>query len=450
VNLGCLLLARPEPDHYRMSFHRVLVVAATAGLSLVAPSAARADWSGPAPVTGSGQDAYALGVAANDRDRPAVLYQRRHHGRWTLALRRTGRGGRLGRETVLLRSRHSVGGEVFAGRGDDLVAGWLQIINGSRRPVVATGPRLQDRQVLAPGPRSTQIMRLAVNRRGDAIAAFWRYSGSTFSILASFRPAGGRFGAPQSIVVGNASFSTAAIDQHGNAAVGWTDNAGVHVAVHRAGAASFDPPVLVAADAHLRGDPGVAIEGDHVVVSWITEDIDGNRTLLVSERTAQKPFGTPVALTRPGVRLPRWLTPSISLSQGRALVAWVQGKQFTSAHDVAAVSAKVLGDTWTTPILRAAPAPSRVYAAYLLGPTPTRPAILGLTTANRGWRFGVGTATLRGNGTLGPVRVPRSGRTGGFRPFLAQGGSHTWLVTERDVGHDRLQRRQVLLFKSNR
>jgi hypothetical protein len=445
-----LVVGRPGPDYFGMSFQRPYIAVPFACLLLLASAPAHADWGGPVPVTGSGQDAYALGVAANDRDRPAVLFQRRHHDRWTLALRRAGRGGRLGRETVLLRSKHSVGGEVFAGRGDDLVAGWLQIINGSRRPVVATGPRLQDRQVLAPGPRSTQILRLAANRRGDAIAAFWRYSGTTFSILASFRPAGGRFGTPQSIVVGNASFSTAAIDQHGNAAVGWTDNSGVHVAVHRAGAASFDAPVLVAVDAHLRGDPGLAIEGDHVMVSWITEDIDGNRTLLVSERTTQRPFGTPVALTRPGVRLPRWLTPSISLSRGRALVAWVQGKPFTSAHDVAAVSAKVLGGTWTAPLLRAVSRPSRVYAAYLLGPTPTRPAILGLTTANRGWRFGVATATLRGNGTLGPVRVPRSGRTGGFRPFLAQGGSHTWLVTEREVGHDRLPRRQVLLFKSNR
>src|SRR5207247_9478196 len=81
-DLGCLAPRPGVADHSAMSSLRMTFVAAVAGLSTLAPSAARADWSPPAPVTGTGQDAYALGVAANGRDRPTVLFQTRRHGRW--------------------------------------------------------------------------------------------------------------------------------------------------------------------------------------------------------------------------------------------------------------------------------------------------------------------------------------------------------------------------------
>src|ERR1041385_3735695 len=117
-----------------MSSPRKILPAAVAALSLLSPSVACAAWGPPTPVTGGGEDAYALGVAANERDRPAVLFQKRRHGRWTLALRRSDAHGHLGRTTVLLRSKHGVeGGGIFGGRGSDLVAGWLEIHHGPRR-----------------------------------------------------------------------------------------------------------------------------------------------------------------------------------------------------------------------------------------------------------------------------------------------------------------------------
>ena len=78
----------------------------------------------------------------------------------------------------------------------------MEIINGSRRPVVATGPALADRQVLAPGPRSTQYMALAADARGDAVAAFWRYAGTRYAVCASYRRAGGRFSAARMLLAG--------------------------------------------------------------------------------------------------------------------------------------------------------------------------------------------------------------------------------------------------------
>jgi hypothetical protein len=439
-------------DHSGMSSKRMTLLAAVTGVLLVQPSLAQAGWGPPMPVSGSGEDAYALGVAANERDRAAVLFQKRRHGRWTVALRRTDRNGRLGAPTVVLRGKHQVeGGGIFAGRGSDLVAGWLEIINGSRRPVVATGSHLQRRQVLAPGPRSTQILRMDGNRRGDAVVGFWRYdagSYSSYSIYAAYRHAGHRFATPERIVSGNVSFSSAAMGEDGSAVIGWIDSAGVHVAVRRAGAASFDPPALVAAMSHLRGDPGVAIDNGHVVVSWTAEDLDGNRTVLVSERSGAGAFSAPLALSEPGVRLPHWLTPSVLVTARRTSVAWVQGKQFTTAHDVAALATKKTDGSWGAPSLRGVKAPAHVYSVDILAPAPGRPALLGISTSQH-FNFRPATSTLRAGGGLGPVRIPATGGSGGFRPYMAQGGRHSWLTTEHDIGHDRLQRRQVLLFRSN-
>jgi hypothetical protein len=135
-----------------------------------------------------------MGLAVDTDDRPAVLLSDYRLRRARLTLRRTDKLGRPGRSVTVARSINSIGGEgLFAGRGGDLVAGWLEIVNGSRRPVVATGPRLADRQMLAPGPRSTQFMDIVANRRGDAVVAFWRYAPatSTRSSLRTAAPAAG-------------------------------------------------------------------------------------------------------------------------------------------------------------------------------------------------------------------------------------------------------------------
>ena len=437
-----------------MSSRRLPLVAAVAAVSLLAPSLADAEWGPPRAVTGTGDDAYTLGVAANAQDRPSVLFQNRtRRGRWTLALRRADGSGRLGRSTVVLRGSHQVeGAGLFAGPGRDLVAGWLEIVNRSRRPVVATGSRLQHRQVLAPGPRSTQVLRMAANRRGDAIVAFWRYAGGTypnFAIYASIRRAGGRFGTPQPVVTANVGNPAVAIDQRGNAVVAWTDRAGVHLAGRRAGAGSFDAPVLVAPADHPEGEVGVGIDGDHVVAAWTTEDLDGNRTMLVSERTAGTSFRAPVALSSPAARIPHYPTPSVVVTGSRVLVAWVQGKPFTSADDAAALSVKRHDGSWSAPVLRGVRGPARVYFADLLGPAPGRPPVLGLTVSH-GNALTAATTTVRPSDGLGRVLAPRTGRGGAFRPLMAQGRRHTWLATERIVGfRHRVPRKQVLLFRSN-
>jgi hypothetical protein len=409
-------------------------VAALALMMLLIPAAAHASWSGATPLAPATRDSYALGVAADLRDRPSALMAVRTSSGWSL---------RLGARQIAASRNGIEGAGLFAGRGNDLVAGWLQIIGGLRRPVVATGPRLADRQMLATGPRSTQVLRLAANRNGDAVAAFWRYDGQAYAVYASYRPAGGRFQAAQLLGRGRVSNPAIAIDASGAAAVAWADPSGGHVAERAPGAAAFGAAANVPSPTRPSSDPGVGIEGGHIVVSWLVGSIFSTRQVLVAERQAAgAAFGAPVAVGAADVRIPHWITPSVSVYGGQALVAWVQGVLHTTSRDRAALAVRSGDGPWQAPILRGVSAPSHVYWVQLLGGAPGRPPILAMTTS-RASRFHLLTATLRGNGTLAPSRSVATGDTG-FSPWLAQGRLRAWLAADRVAG----DRHQALLFHS--
>ncbi|TML97087.1 MAG: hypothetical protein E6G10_25575 [Actinobacteria bacterium] len=417
--------------------------------TLLGPAVASADWGAPVALSPAGGDAYAAGVAAAG-DRPAALIATRRGGArgWSLDLRTSEARGRFRAPAAVAASRNAFeSAGLFAGPDGDLVAGWLEIVNGSRRPVVATGPRLADRQVLAPGPRSTQVLRLAADRRGDAIAAFWRYDGQGYAIFAAYRPAGGGFGAPQLLATGFPGDPAVAIDEGGVAVVAWTDRDGAHVAERAAGADAFAPPVSIKSPSRPTSDAGVGVDG-RVVVSWVVGAISDPRTVLVAERpSAGEGFGAPVALSAPGVRVPHWITPVVSLGDARALVAWVEGVLHTTTHDRAALAVSRAGGPWAAPVVRGVRAPAHVYVVDLLASDPTRPPILAMTTSQR-FRLAALTATVRPDGTLAPSRPVPAGGPVGFRPWLAQGAGQAWLATERTSGPASRPRHQVLLFRS--
>jgi hypothetical protein len=419
-------------------------------LLLVAPTVASADWGPPRTLSSAGGETIVAGLAAA-ADRPAVLLETRVRDGWSLRLRTTGASGRLGAPVQVAATKSSVDGAgLFAGSRSDLVAGWLEIVNGSRRPVVATGPRLADRQVLAPGPRSTQVMRMAANRRGDAVVAFWRYAGTVVqSIYAAYRPARGRFGAPQQLATGRVSNPAVAVDQAGAAAVAWTDDrAGVQVAERRAGASAFGAAVAVSDPRRPTTEPGVAIEGGRVVAAWIVGGVGEPRTVLASDRpTATAPFEAPAAVSAP-TKLPHALYPHVSLVDGQALVAWVQGLPHTVTQDRAALVLRSGDGVWRPPVVSSVRAPSHVASVSLLARTPGRPPILAMAVS-RAFRYRLLTATLRADGTLGPSRPLATGGPAGFTPWLAQGARHAWLATERLLGTGRHMQIQALLFRSS-
>jgi len=415
-----------------------LLVALT--LWLLAAPATRADWGPPIPLSSGDQQSFAYAVAVASGDRPAVLLDNRRARGAVLSVRRTDARGRPGRLVTVARSNNSIQGiGLFAGRGSDLVAGWLERINGSRRPVVAIGPALADRQVLAPGPRSTQFMDLAANRRGDAVVAFWRYAGTLqSSIFVAYRPAGGAFGTPQLLATGTVGTPAAAIDERGAAVVSWVDDAAVSVAERGAAAGAFTAPVRITAPTRPNGDIGVAIDNGRVVTSWVTSPRRGPNTVLVAERPSLgQPFAANAQVSVPAITAPRQ-TPEVALGGGRALVAWTQREDVI---DRAALAIRPDGGGWQAPILRGAGV--TVGAVDLLAATATRPPLLSLATDHRG----VQTTTIRGDGTPAPARRIDIRPAGPF-VSLAQGRTHTWLATTRNLGSSRKPRSQAVLIRS--
>jgi hypothetical protein len=419
---------------------RLSSILAAVLLSLVAAPAAQAGWSRPTPLGPAGQQSAVVGLAANSRDRPAVLLTGGRTGHAVLSLRRTDAHGRLGKPLTVATSKNFIEGEgLFAGRGDDLVAGWLQLINGSRRPVVATGPTLADRQVLAPGPRSTQIMDLAGNRRGDAVVAFWRYSGQQYSIYAAYRPAGERFGAAQLLVTGFVGDPAVAIGADGEAVVSWTEGTGVFVASRAAGGSAFDAAVDVAPATRANGDAGVAIDGGRTLVSWVTAPRLGPNSVLVAQRTTPTaPFTTPVAVSVAGITAPRQ-APEVVIARGRAIAAWTQRVDHVDSAAIAIDPSP--DDAWQAPIVRGLGASVR--RVGLLAAVGNRPPLLTMSTESRG----VQTATIRDRGDLAASRRPDSGARG-TNTYVAQGGARTWLATSRIVGPDSRPVVEGLLFGS--
>lgn len=431
------------------TMRRSLLPLVLAAAALAAPTAAHAGWSAPIAVSSPAQDTSLLGLGADRQDRPALLLDRRvARAGHQLLLRRSATPGRLGpgAATTVATSRNGFeGAGVFAAPGADLAAGWLEIVDGSRRPVVATGPTLAGRQVLAPGPRSTQIMAMAADPHGDATVAFWRYRGSGYQVFAASRPAGGRFGTPQLVGDGKPGFPVVAMGEDGSAAVGWTEADGVHVAERAAGAEAFAPAVTLPGSTEAGLGLALATGEGRTVAAWARGGSAGQ--VVAAVRTAGQPaWGNPAVLSTPGIRIPRSATPSVVLDGPRTLVAWTQGVPRTVAHDRAALAVRD-GGAWSAPVIRAVAAPAHVAGVALTAAAPGRLPLLAITTVRDGAR-GLQTATPRADGTLGPSRtIPLgAGHELGAAPVVAQGGRHTWLAVDR--WDRRARRNQVLLFRA--
>ena len=116
---------------------------------------------------------------------------------------------------------------------------------------------------------------VAMNERGDTIVAWTRREGSTVIVQASFRPAGGRFGAPVNLSSGGAVIESprVAIDEAGDATVVWDRNNGsgelVEETTRPFATGKFAAPAMLSNEAESAIHPFVAMnaEGD-TAVTW--------------------------------------------------------------------------------------------------------------------------------------------------------------------------------------
>lgn len=116
---------------------------------------------------------------------------------------------------------------------------------------------------------------VAMNDRGDTVVAWTRGEGSDGVVQASYRPAGGSFGAPVSLSPGGESATAprVAIDDAGDATVIWDRNNGGHELVEQAtrpaATGNFSKAAVLSNEAESAIQPFVAMnaEGD-TAVTW--------------------------------------------------------------------------------------------------------------------------------------------------------------------------------------
>jgi hypothetical protein len=300
---------------------------------------------------------------------------------------------------------------------------------------VATGPTLADRQVLAPGPRSTQYLSFAADARGDAVVAFWRYEGTQFAVWASYRPAGGRFSAAQRLATGDLDNPHVAIEDDGSASVVFGDEHGVRVVDHAPAATAFTAPQALPGAGRPISDAAVARSGGRTTIAWVGTATGGAPSVLVSDRLgAGAAFSAPVGLSAASVRLRRDPPPAVAFDGDRALVSWVEGTAGTSTHDQAALATSTAPGRWEPVQTRGVTAPTHVAVTRLTSGAHGRRALLVMTT-QRGGQYRTLTASVRADGTLGPTRAPAAlARSSTYFAYAAQGVRHTYVLADHPLG----------------
>jgi hypothetical protein len=413
-------------------------IVAALGLLLI-PGAAHAGWSRAIPLAPGGQPRELLALAATGDDRSVVLLQHRTGRRAAaITLRGVSPAGRVGAERTIARPAHEIEtATLAAGADDDLVAGWVEKVDGIPRGVVASGPRLATRQLLTlpSGPREIEDLVVRANRRGDALVAFWRWRNRSYEVWAAYRPAGGRFDAPQLLAAGVEvdEHAAAAIDERGGASVGWLRDGHVELATRPAGAPAFGPPAAItAARPRAHTEFALAAGGGRTVLAWQAGN-SKSQAIQVSERpspagatgAAAGPFSSPQTLTSPGRRLPSTTDPKVAISGDRTLVTWIQMRaRIGSEH--AALAVRKGDGAWAAPRTITLPAPRHIVESDLVAGPAGRPPLLAVM-ASRNLRNAGGTATIRPDGTLSPLRLPVGAVDIGSFPLLAQGPHHAWM-----------------------
>jgi hypothetical protein len=169
------------------------------------------------------------------------------------------------------------------------------------------------------------LPRLAVNANGDALAVWQRSDGSNNRIQASFRPAGGSFGAPETLSeAGATSFEPqVALNDAGDAVVVWRREGSpqrIHAAFRPAGG-SFGAPETLSAEAGGGAfNAQVALDpaGDAVAV-WQRSDGSDLRAQ-AAFRPAGSGWDSPETLSAAGQSAE---LPQVAIdSDGNALAIW--------------------------------------------------------------------------------------------------------------------------------
>jgi hypothetical protein len=196
---------------------------------------------------------------------------------------------------------------------------------------------------------------VAVNERGDAVAVWWRSDGNNTRVQAARRPAGGSWGTPVTLSaeIKDAFEPQVALDRLGNAVVVWTrySETNDRVQVSRQPAhGSWSAPINLSAAGQNAGAPQVAANGQGTAVAvWSRFDGSHGR-VQAARRPAGGSWGTRFTLSAAGQDAGNH---QIAIDeQGNAVAVWFRGD---SSNNRVQTARQVPGGTWTSPVNLSAP-----------------------------------------------------------------------------------------------
>jgi hypothetical protein len=125
---------------------------------------------------------------------------------------------------------------------------------------------------------------VAVDERGNAIAVATREAGpDSFPVVASFRPRTGTFGAPVAISAGNGFTPRVATDEDSDAIAVWDAEGRIEASFRRAGG-SFGAGQPLSAPGLTAFEPDVAFDDEDAVIAWAASDGTPPRIQTVTRR----------------------------------------------------------------------------------------------------------------------------------------------------------------------
>jgi hypothetical protein len=208
----------------------------------------------------------------------------------------------------------------------DAIAGWSTSSRGQTSALVAfrpAGGRWQAPQLLARSREFVSTPAVALDSRGAAIAVWSEHRQGTGALLrTAFAPAGGTFGRPR-LLAGRGAAPEVAFDARGNAVAVWEDDQAAVAALRPAGG-SWQPAQVISAPGMRVGTIVVAVSpGGDAIAVWVRLAFtDSGRLDVVqaSVRPAGGRFGAARDISQPGVL---GGSPQVGMdARGNAVAIW--------------------------------------------------------------------------------------------------------------------------------
>jgi hypothetical protein len=340
----------------RIFNRRLGVLAAAAMLSAAAPAHAAPQWLTPQTLSSAGADASGQQVAFDPGGDAVAVWQATGATTTIEASARVAGGAFSAPQMLSDPAEYSVLPDVAIDNQGDAVAVWLHFDGADRRIQVAyrpAGGTFGAPQTLSPAGFEAAEPRVAMDGAGDASIVWSLQSGGTEEIQSAQAAPGGVFGAPVDLTgfTTIASIPQVALDPHGDTVAVWDgwDGANIRIqdAVRPAGG-SFELPQFLSPAGYNADTPHVAFDaGGDALAVW---RFDGSpaSTVQGAYRPAGGEFDSPQTVSAPSTYPAQ--VPQVAFDgQSEGVVAWQQ-EDGTDPRVYASVRSAGAGGTFSSPL----------------------------------------------------------------------------------------------------